>query len=270
MNTLHLISFIKNEVDIIESFLNYHIDIFDKITIIDNGSNDGTLDILKKYSIAYNHINIYEDSSSFALKGDICSEIMRNSTSDILVPLDADEKIIYDSNIQLSTNKLIIKDYLQNLKITGYKYKINKIYEYHPDNDGWYGVCRHTKMIFPQKTFMYTDIGFHRGRTTLDESTDFNNQYYWRAMFESDKITFDKITNINISYIHYHFRSKDNWLNKTELKLKTRLGNNWNNISYLEKYDGPSAHIKNRYLQYLKTNNWIFCDKSIYLGKNFL
>lgn len=266
MNKLGLFAFVKDEEDIIESFILHNIDIFDNITIIDNGSIDGTLDILKEYSSKYKHIDIYHDHSSFTFKGDICSAIMKNSTSDILVPLDADEKIIYDNNKQITVNKSTIKNYLQNLEITGFKYKINKIYEYHPDNDGWYGLAGHTKIIFPQKTFMYTDTGFHRGRTTLDESSDFDDPHYWRAMFRNS-VPLDKITKIDISYIHYHFRSKEKWLSKTEAKLKARLGENWNNIDYLQQYNGQSLHMKNRYLKYLQTNQWIDCDKTIFLGK---
>ena len=75
-----------------------------------------------------------------------------------------------------------------------------------------------------------------------------------------------KITNINISYLHYHFKSKKIWLKNTEKKLKARLGENWNNLDFLESYSGPSIHSKNEYIRFLKTEEWIGCGKDIFLG----
>ena len=41
------ITMVKNESDIIESFVRYNINIFNGMIILDNGSTDGTLKILK-------------------------------------------------------------------------------------------------------------------------------------------------------------------------------------------------------------------------------
>lgn len=40
------ISIVKNEEDVIESFLRYNLKIMDQICIIDNGSTDGTVNII--------------------------------------------------------------------------------------------------------------------------------------------------------------------------------------------------------------------------------
>lgn len=39
---------VKNEVDIIESFIRYHLKIFDEMIILDNGSTDETVNIINK------------------------------------------------------------------------------------------------------------------------------------------------------------------------------------------------------------------------------
>ena len=147
INKLGLVSFIKNEIDFIESFIKYHIDIFDSIYFIDDGSTDGTLEIIQKYS----SIHLRQVQNSFNLKGEICSEIIHQMTEDIIIPLDADETIVHDNkNIQI-TNSQYIRQYLQNLPIDGHKYKVNHIYEYNPDHIGWWGIKHHAKIFFPKK-----------------------------------------------------------------------------------------------------------------------
>lgn len=265
MNKLALFVFVKDEIDFIQDFIEYHINIFDKVTIVDNGSTDGTLEIIQNYS-KHNNLKTIIDKSDFSKKADICTELMKTSDCDILVPLDADEKIIYDDGKIKSKDSNIIKQYLQNLPITGKKYKIKNIYEYHPDNDGWYGFAGHTKIIFPKKTFMYTDLGFHRGRISLDGVSNFDTDpNYWRAFIKGTIYT-DKISSIDISYIHYHFKNKNIWLKNTIKKLDARLGEKWKDIEYLKKYFGPSVHCKNQYLNYLNTNTWHNVEKKFFLG----
>ena len=45
------ISMVKNEMDIIESFVRYNINIFDGMIILDNGSTDETIKILSQLKI---------------------------------------------------------------------------------------------------------------------------------------------------------------------------------------------------------------------------
>ena len=265
MNKLALFAFIKDEFDIIRSFIDHHIKIFDEIHIVDDGSTDGTVDIIKEYS----KINLYQINNSFNFKGGICSDIMRSSDADILVPLDADEKMIYDDNSTISKDSQVIKQYLQNLSIDGYKYIINKIYEYHPDNDNWwYPINSPQKIIFPKKTFVYTDQGFHRGRVSLDDPESFKQKYYWRLCSSNGCIKPDKLNKIHISYLHYHFRSKEIWLKNIEKKLKQRIGEQWNNIQILNNYEGPSSHLKHSLIEYLSSSQWHELKKNKYIDYN--
>lgn len=246
MNKLGLISFVKNEATFIKEFIEYNFKIFDTIHIIDDGSTDGTLEIIK----SYNDIALHQTNNAFNQKGEICSEIIKTMDTDIIVPLDADEKIIHDNKVTQSTDPDLIKKYLQSLVINGHKYKVKYVYEYNPDSPEWWDINRHKKIFFPKKTFMYTDPGFHRGRTSLDKCSTFDHKYYWRGRNK------DIFNTTQISYLHYHFLSKDLWLKNTQKKLEQRLGKDWQNYDNLLKYKGPSKHVVKQYLRYLKTNKW--------------
>jgi glycosyltransferase involved in cell wall biosynthesis len=97
MKKINIILFIKNEEELIESFIQYHQKIVDKITIIDNGSTDSTLNIITKY--LNNNINLIIDNSDFNNKGKICTKIIKESEQDIIIPLDADEFLLYDDGL---------------------------------------------------------------------------------------------------------------------------------------------------------------------------
>lgn len=259
MNKLGLFCFVKNENDIIENFVNYHLNIFDAISIIDNGSTDGTYEILQSFG---NKINLIQNTCHFSLKGDVCSNMMKESDCDLLIPLDADELMIYDDNINISNDNNFIRKYLQELVLDGKKYNINKIYEIYPFEKDYWGIRpRVLKVIFPKSTFMYTDCGFHRGRVVQDNSLTFNNIYFWRSGHAKD----DAVRHINISYLHYHFRNKQSWLKSTEQKLRARLGDDWNNINILRNYTGQSRHTAREYLIYLDTGLWCPVKKDIQL-----
>jgi len=51
------ISMVKNEEDIIESFVRYNLNIFDEMILLDNGSSDNTLNILN--SLKRENLPIY-------------------------------------------------------------------------------------------------------------------------------------------------------------------------------------------------------------------
>ncbi len=254
--SIHIISFIKNEEILIKHFLDHHLNIADKITIIDNGSKDNTINIIQEYINKTNNIDLIHYEGHFKEKAKICTNIMLNSSCDLLVPLDADEFLMYDDGHKISCDPHIIKKYLQQINKTEQKYQINKIYNKHPGNNDYFEIlnpnyhdkCNLGKMVFMKSGFIEVDTGFHRGITK-------NNKPASSAH------------TLNISYLHYKYISKEKWIQNTQAKVYARLGDKYKDIDELKKYlsEGlPESHCAvAEWVKYLEDGVWCDLQKSI-------
>jgi glycosyltransferase involved in cell wall biosynthesis len=235
---IEIFLFTKNEVDFIDVFINHHLKIVDKLTIIDNGSSDGTWEIILDFAAKHSNIKAYRHIESFNQKAIILTRYMKLSTASLLIPLDTDEIIGYEDrsgNVILEADKL--RQYLLQLaKFNIGKLKIKKIYNFIPDSDNQFSIDKHRKFIFLKSDFHSVDTGFHKGKTLHEKKI---------------------IHKTKLVYLHFHFRSLNSWLKSTEQKLRARLGNNWNNIDSLLKYKkARSHHVAREYRNYLQTGKW--------------
>lgn len=244
--SIEIISFIKNEEILIEQFLNHHLKIADKITIIDNGSTDNTVNILNKY-IDNDKITVIDYPGDFKDKANICTQVMIDSECDLLIPLDADELIIYDDGLSLSCDASYIKKYLQQIDTLEQKYRIRRVYNKHPGDSDYFEIYRSDlqKMVFLKPGFIKTDTGFHHGETQNNKNPKETHA-------------------INISYLHYRFISKDRWIENTKAKLYARLGDKFNDLNELKKYisegSPESNHAVVEWIRFLEEGVW--CDLS--------
>jgi hypothetical protein len=93
--TFIAISRVKNELDIIEAFVRHHAHSFDKLIVLDDGSTDGTLDILKALQAEGLPLVLICEPSVGYEQGRYMSRLMRMAVdqygADWIMPLDADE-----------------------------------------------------------------------------------------------------------------------------------------------------------------------------------
>lgn len=99
---LLMIAKVKNESDIIESFIRYHSCIFDKIIIIENGSLDGTYEILKalkEEGVCLEIINeAAQDFEEFRFINQYTARYVKETNANYVVFMDADEFLISNDN----------------------------------------------------------------------------------------------------------------------------------------------------------------------------
>lgn len=94
------ITTIKNEADIIESFVRYHLNIVDLMIILDNGSTDDTLNILNQLENESLPIIVLIDEDKYFepfVKYNYLLDVALNKYgADVVCPLDCDEFITCD------------------------------------------------------------------------------------------------------------------------------------------------------------------------------
>ena len=93
------ISRIKNEEDIIESFVRYHLNFIDEMVIIEDYSNDETYNILKKLKDDEKlPIHIYRNSKKPIPQKEVINNAfniaLNDFNADLIVPLDTDEFLV--------------------------------------------------------------------------------------------------------------------------------------------------------------------------------
>jgi glycosyltransferase involved in cell wall biosynthesis len=239
-NKIAIFSFVKNECDFIERFIDHNLLIADELTVIDNGSTDGTVEKLKRYG---DRIRLIGDRSGFGHKSRICLKWMLASDADIIVPLDADELVVFDEGEGTpDRDPKKARDYLRSLVVQkNDRFQVKKTYLKSPE-DGWWQIGEGNKKFFARQGLVGVDCGFHRGR--MESNND---------PIES-----------NISHLHYHFRSKEAWEKSTEQKLRARLGPRWNDLEFLRTYRGPSYHCAFEFLRYKITGRWHDVKKNMF------
>ncbi len=226
---------VKNEADIIESFVRYNLNILDGMIILDNCSSDNTLEILNL--LKKEGLNLYiikDDDMDFdqTIKTNkLLSQAVTEFNPDIIVPLDADEFIIASKNQNP-------RKYLEMIEFPEYLSVKWKTYVPTFDNEdekfipskitfAREDLGEYRKVILPKELFESYDVKLTKGNHKLS----FNAKYEDFIKNKSDK---------NLRIAHFPIRSKEQFISKIIV--------GWiNNLIDVNRSPYESWHLKNIY-----------------------
>lgn len=101
MNKIFTLSMIKNEADIVETFVRYTMNFASKMFFVDNGCSDGSIEILKELIKEGFDIEIFSETQvfyeQFLIENKYIKKISDNYFYDFLIPLDIDEFLACDN-----------------------------------------------------------------------------------------------------------------------------------------------------------------------------
>ena len=102
-----VISMMKNEADIVESFVRYYATFADCIIVADHNSNDGTWDILEKLKAEYPFLVTTKVEQMGYIQSEVMTSLMElvanEFRADWILPMDADEFLLSEVNKDIRT-----------------------------------------------------------------------------------------------------------------------------------------------------------------------
>lgn len=99
MMQIAVISMVRNESDIIESFVRHAASFADKLYIVDHASTDGTYDILQQLAAEGLPLSLQQFTESEQAQAEVMTKLMEQAFAagaDFVLPLDADEFLLPD------------------------------------------------------------------------------------------------------------------------------------------------------------------------------
>ena len=241
------ITMVKNEVDIIESFVRYHLNILDEMIILDNNSSDETLKILNNLVDEGLPIIVIKDDDGFYNQNVKLSKLLNMAiyeyNADLVCVLDVDEFITSDycnaRNILKSLDSsfyYLVKwvTYVPTSKDNDSKFIPKKIT--HVRDESWE---RFYKVIVPKEIILNYDAKLQMGSHDLD-------------IKNFDKTKLKKIE-LTLKIAHFPLRSPEQCMSKVLV--------GWPNIISTNLEDKPWAwHWKLIYDKIRKNNSISYTD----------
>jgi len=99
------VAMVRDEADVIETFVRHNLNLLDGLAIVDHGSTDGTREILLKLQAEGLELRIVPDSNAAFFQSrrmtEIARETLRRESADFVFALDADEFLKIESRARL-------------------------------------------------------------------------------------------------------------------------------------------------------------------------
>lgn len=207
MKTIYSISIVKNEADIIESFIRYNYSYLDGMMVINHNSSDNTEKILENLIKEGYNIYYIKWDKIMHQQGNVLTkfiyELIEEKNPDIIIPIDADEFLV-------SNNRKNPREELEKLDMNYVHYIDWKTYvpyskedskEFIPNNMKYIRnneYNEHEKVIIPSKLFEKLDLELENGNHDCNKLPQKN-----------------KAKNYFLKMAHYPVRSEDQLISNT-------------------------------------------------------
>ena len=226
------ITTVKNEADIIESFIRYNLNIVDEMIILNNGSTDETEYILNQLKNEGLLVHIINDEDRYFEPSEKYNFLLKKAitefNADIICPLDADEFIVCedDENPRKTIEKITPHSY--------YKIKWKTYIPTEADEDILFIPSRikhirseniesFYKIILTKELFLDYNVKIEIGNHDLIIDSKFKN-----------KIT--SLENTNLRIAHFPLRSKEQTTSKVLVNYPNTLSRKKFNPNYSHHY----------------------------------
>lgn len=190
-----MFTMVKDEVDIVREWILYHGNLFgfDNLYVVDNGSTDGTLEIIQ--SFAQKGVHIFQEAD-YRKKGEVMTALIREySPRGIAYPIDIDEFVVhYDKTTKtVSADKETIMKYLFSLPLSTV-YKTNYILSNVETPSGY------THAVLEATSGLYVDWG------------DWAKSFFTASLFtgtidHGNHYTSNSYIMTELCLVHYHCRN---------------------------------------------------------------
>lgn len=241
-----LITKVKNEADIIEYFIRYHLNIVDTIVVIDNGSVDGTYEIINSLISEGHDIRFvndgYSDFDAYRLANQYTEKYIRETNADYVVFVDADEFLATEDG---SNPRDIICEMDKNsMHLTYWKtflyrqdvdvFSFDKFQSYRDESFESF-----TKIIAPAKLLLDKNIIITAGNHSFKCDEDIS-----------------VITNRKLKFLHFPIRSMKQYKKQimvncigmmTNANLETQTGSHWKQMFAASNNEIDLAELSNHY-----------------------
>lgn len=250
------ITMIKNESDIIESFIRYNLNIFDEMLILDNGSTDDSANIINELQNENLPIVLLNDRDGYYDQNDKMTCLLKKAIweygADIVCPLDADEFMSSDfANPREIIENVDVNLYYQ-VKWETYVATANDDVNVnfipsritHKREDKYETLY---KVIIPKSIVSYFDVSIDMGSHNLV----FKNPH--------EKLTPVRLSNLRIA--HFPLRSIEQCMSKILV--------GWPNLIKKNKENSIWGHHWKSFFEKIKDKGLIDYDDLEYFSKNY-
>jgi hypothetical protein len=241
MSKVYCVGMIKNEADIIESYVRYHLNIFDGMVLLDNGSTDRTLEILNQLQSEGLPLYLKHDNTLEFVQGEKTTELI-NSTfeqfdPDFIFPLDVDEFLVapnYSGNPRKLVDKLS----------TGKIYYLERDYTYFPIyiNENQLFIPKRLTFASPIKDYWPKVVVSKKIWKTYSPSISGGNH---DLIFDKRNVKMEISPNLKLR--HYPYRSLEH--------LKSKITVGWMNTLASYNYNEGHNYHWHALFEELKKNN---------------